>query len=71
MDINNIITIISTVGFPIASWVVLAWYIYKVQGEATKAINNNTIALLKLCDKLGISYDEINNEKKVPEDDLK
>lgn len=71
MDINNIITIISTVGFPIASWVVLAWYIYKVQGEATKAINNNTIALLKLCDKLGISYDDINNEKKISEDDLK
>lgn len=71
MDVSNIVTIISTVGFPIASWIVLAWYIYKVQGEATKAINNNTIALLKLCDKLGISYDEIAEDRKHMEDDIK
>lgn len=71
MDVSNIVTIISTVGFPIASWIVLAWYIYKVQGEATKAINNNTIALLKLCDKLGISYDEIAAERSRMEDDAK
>ena len=56
---QDIITIISTVGFPIASWLMLAWYIYKVQGEATKAINNNTLALLKLCDKLNIPLDDV------------
>ena len=71
MDVNTIVTVISTVGFPIASWIMLAWYIYKVQGEATKAINNNTMALLKLCDKLNISYDEVVDWINKMEDDCK
>lgn len=71
MDLNSIVTVISTVGFPIASWIMLAWYIYKVQGEATKAINNNTMALLKLCDKLNISYDEVVDGVAKLEDDGK
>ena len=63
MNINDIVSVISTVGFPIASWIMLAWYIYKVQGEATKAINNNTMALLKLADKLNIPLDELTKEE--------
>lgn len=56
---NEITTIISTMGFPIASWLILAWYIYKVQGETNKAIQNNTKALLMLCDKLDIPASEV------------
>lgn len=56
---NEIVQIITTVGFPIASWLVLAWYIYKVQGETTKAIQNNTKALLILCDKLDVAPSEV------------
>lgn len=59
MNLNDIVSIITTVGFPIASWLVLAWYIYKVQSETTKAIQNNTKALLILCDKLDVSPSEV------------
>ena len=74
MDVQNILTIISTVGFPIACCIALAWYVAretKLQREETQhliqqhtqemlafkdeikeALNNNTIALTKLCDKL-------------------
>lgn len=56
---NEIVQVITTVGFPIASWLILAWYIYKVQGETTKAIQNNTKALLILCDKLDVEPSEV------------
>lgn len=59
MNLNDIVSIITTVGFPIASWLILAWYIYKVQGETTKAIQNNTKALLILCDKLDVEPSEV------------
>lgn len=60
MDAQVITTIINNVGFPIATFFVCAWYINK-QSDAhkeeinniTNAINNNTIALTKLVDKLG------------------
>lgn len=56
---ENMVTLVSSVGFPIASWIMLAWYIYKVQSDTTKALNNNTRAILKLCDKLNIESDEV------------
>lgn len=74
MDVQTILTIISTVGFPIACCIALAWYVAretKLQREETarlnqehtnemmafkdeikEALNNNTIALTRLCDKL-------------------
>ena len=74
MDVQTILTIISTVGFPIACCIALGWYCARetrLQREETKALNeehtkemlafkdeikealnNNTIALTKLCDKL-------------------
>lgn len=74
MDVQAILTIISTVGFPIACCIALAWYVAretKLQREETarlnqehtnemmafkdeikEALNNNTIALTRLCDKL-------------------
>ena len=74
MDVQAILTIISTVGFPIACCIALAWYVAretKLQREETarlnqehtnemmafkdeikEALNNNTLALTRLCDKL-------------------
>lgn len=49
---NEIVTIISTVGFPIAAFLMLAFYIYKVQTAFQKTIENNTLALQKLTDEL-------------------
>lgn len=60
MDANTITTLINSVGFPIATFFVCAWYINK-QSDAhkeeiqniTDALNNNTLAITKLADKLG------------------
>lgn len=56
---SEIANIISTLGFPIGSWLLLAWYIYKVQGETNKALQANTRALLLLCDRLDIPAMEV------------
>lgn len=70
MDINGIVAIISSVGFPIVACIGLGWYVkYQTdnnnkevsemrrehQEEITKvtdALNNNTLALQKLCDRI-------------------
>lgn len=70
MDANQIITVISTVGFPIVMCGAMAWYVKYVTDkhreevnnlneqhkkeieEVTTAINNNTIALTKLCERM-------------------
>lgn len=70
MDANTIITVISTVGFPIVMCGAMAWYVKyvtdkhreevnilneqhkKEMEEVTTAINNNTIALTKLCERM-------------------
>lgn len=49
---NEIVTIISTVGFPIAAFLLLAFYIYKVQTGFQIALENNTLAIQKLTDRL-------------------
>ena len=61
MDVEIIIQIISTVGFPIAMCVALLWYIkelsdkHKQETEKfTEALNNNTLVLQKLCDTMGV-----------------
>lgn len=61
MDVETIVQIISTVGFPIAMCVVLIWYIkdmadkHKQEIEKfTEALNNNTLVLQKLCDTIGV-----------------
>lgn len=70
MEINDIVTIITTVGFPIVACGGMAWYVKytadkerderikmneehkKEMTDVTTALNNNTIALQRLCDKL-------------------
>ena len=67
---NEIVQIISTVGFPIAACIGLGWYVkyqtdnYRKEvtemqkehkdeiAKVTEALNNNTLALQKLVDKL-------------------
>lgn len=59
MDVNSIVTIITTVGFPIAACVALFWQIdemrksHKEEMDGIKtALNNNTLVVQKLVDKL-------------------
>lgn len=60
MNINDITTLISTLGFPIVCCVALFWQGKKNDDahaeevkSLSKAIENNTLALQKLVDKLG------------------
>lgn len=57
---ESIIQIIQTLGFPIAVAVAMFWQNNKLQeqhkeemAKITEALNNNTIALIELKDKLG------------------
>ena len=72
----EIVQIISTVGFPIAACLGMAWYVkyqtdtYKEEvstmrkehadevGKMTEALNNNTLALQRLVDKLDRHVEE-------------
>ena len=61
MNLETIVQIVSTVGFPIAICVALLWYIkemvknHKEETEKfTEALNNNTLVLQKLCDTIGV-----------------
>ena len=56
---NDIVSIISTVGFPIALTLILLLYIYDSNNKhkeeidkMSEALNNNTIALTKLLDRM-------------------
>lgn len=59
MELNEIISAICTVGFPIVAYGALFWYVLRKDTEhktevekMTEAINNNTIALTKLIERL-------------------
>ena len=70
MDVNSIVTIISSLGFPIVACVGMGWFvkyttdlhnkdIKEERGshsaevkQITEAINNNTIVMERLVDKL-------------------
>lgn len=67
---SDIVSIISSVGFPIVACLGLGWYVKYMTDQnnkevadmrkehqeeinkVTEALNNNTLALQKLCDKL-------------------
>lgn len=75
---NDVITAISTVGFPIVSFLIAAYFIkysydksndmYKESidkiGKLANAVNNNTVVLTQLVE-------EIRNDKTISESDLK
>lgn len=57
---NDIVSSISTVGFPITMALILLWCIYDSNNKhkeeidkMSEALNNNTIAITKLLDRLG------------------
>ena len=59
MDVTAIVQVISSLGFPIAVCLICFWYINKMQEthksethELSEALNNNTIVMQKLVDKL-------------------
>ena len=65
MDTNVIVQLISSLGFPIACCIAMFWQNNKLneshREETTKlneAINNNTLALNHLIDKLGGTSDD-------------
>lgn len=67
MDANAIIQIISGVGFPVAVCLICFWYINKQEeahkeevSKLTDALNNNTLVMQKLCDKMGVQTDADN-----------
>lgn len=71
MNINDILTAVTTVGFPIVCCGAMMYYVKYTTDkhreeietlntqhkdemkELTNAVNNNTLALQKLCDKMG------------------
>lgn len=68
MDANTIVTIVSGLGFPIVACFGCAWYINKQSDshkeeidKITEALNNNTLALTRLIDKLGGDGDNEQN----------
>lgn len=57
--INDLSTLISTLGFPIGMCLIMCYYINKINdahkeesNQFAEALNNNTLVLQKLCDKL-------------------
>lgn len=61
MGYDEVLTAITTVGFPIVMCCILLWYIiditkkHKEESEKfTEALNRNTLVMQKLCDKLDV-----------------
>ena len=59
MDVNAVTSAISTLGFPIVMCGAMFWYMLKEKdthkeemNSVTEALNNNTLILQKLCDRL-------------------
>lgn len=64
MDLSAITNLISTIGFPTAISLVLMWYIMKLNDNhsnevkaLTNALNNNTVILQRVCDKLDLELE--------------
>ena len=49
---NDIVSIISNVGFPIACVVFMAWYINNTMTENNKILNDLNVTISKLMEKL-------------------
>lgn len=62
--INDLSALISTLGFPIAMCLIMCYYINKINdahkeetAKFAEALNNNTVVLQKLCDRLDSEVD--------------
>lgn len=65
MNFQDLLTAISTVGFPIACCIYLIYSRSKADERYTETINrlketvdNNTIAMIKIASKLGVDADD-------------
>lgn len=57
--LNDLSTLISTLGFPMAMCLIMCYYINKINDahkeetdKFAEALSNNTVVLQKLCDKI-------------------
>lgn len=50
---NELVGAISTVGFPIVMCATLCYYIFKTQTALISAINNNSLEIAKLIERMG------------------
>lgn len=71
MEIGNVLSAISSVGFPIVACIALFWNSYKQEerhkeesAKFNEAINNNTIALTKLTERLNYLTGVYNGQEK-------
>lgn len=55
---NEILNAVSVVGFPIVMCGVLCYYIFKTQTALITAINNNSLEIAKLVERMGESDNE-------------
>lgn len=65
MDMSIITTLISNFGFPIFAFVMIFYYMVKEKeahkeemSKVTEALNNNTIALNKLSERMRVTDDD-------------
>ena len=79
MDFNNIVTLISTLGFPIVVCLVLGWFIYKIykksedREDALRAeikenqeINSKAVSTLALyAERLGVVEQDVKEIKEI------
>ena len=65
MDANTIITLVGSLGFPIVAYGGLFWYMINQDErhseeikELREVVEKNTLALTKLCEKMGVDSNE-------------
>lgn len=49
---QEVATLVSTVGFPIAAFLLMFWYVKTESKETREAINKNTIVLTQLVSEI-------------------
>lgn len=66
--LNDMVTIVSSLGFPIAMCLILCYYVNKINEshkaeskDFADALNANTVVLQKLCDKLDVERNAEND----------
>lgn len=53
MDFNEVMQMVSTVGFPIVAAGVLMWFLSTKMTTLEQAVQNNTTVMQRLLDKIG------------------
>ena len=61
MDFSEVMQMVSTVGFPIVAAGVLMWFLSTKMTTLEQAVQNNTLVMQRLLDKLGDDDDGNSN----------